>query len=312
MRPKSTDKSRAQALKEQLHEAQSRSSERLDERASRDIAEALSNADIEDRLQSCVGTAANVLLQAASLRNCLLPSPPDVSARLRQLCSYLFGIARLNKAMALPVTDGPGTTVDCPVTAIDVSHWACFLDYSFGDAMRGRWLAGEMLRYHAGGSIRIPSAEHDGEFRALFGVLCEAIHAESWPTLPDALGPYKRLIECRGDQAAFDAALTDVLDLRMARACGYPQVDATKALRGMEREGYVMEAIAFALRPAELWVIQELTKRIDGIGLALCGTHPWLASPTFAPPRPLLPIWEDELTQAIDAQGRKRFGPRWL
>ncbi len=291
MRPRSNDKSRHIALREQLQEAARRSPASLDQEASKYVTRAFQRLGTELLFQSGVGTACDVLMQAASLRACTSnPWPPDVAERLRKVCSYLYWNARFNSAAGEPRTDSPDFVVDTPSTAIEVSHWACFLDYSFGDATRARWLAGDLLGYHAGGSIRIPSAEHDGEFLALFEVLARAIADERWPSLSEALGPYKALIEARTNQVAFEAALGDVLDLRMARACGYPQVDAERAIRGMQRESYLMEAIGFALIPAELWAIQALTRRIDGHEVKNQGAHPWLSSLTFGPPPSLLPV----------------------
>jgi hypothetical protein len=100
------------------------------------------------------------------------------------------------------------------------------------------------------------------------------------------------------------------MDMRMARYCGYPDVDAPKRLH--DEDSNVISSLQHTVLLADLWAIQALTRRFDGIELSLDADHLWLKVDSAKPSSGALVPWHDELTEHLVRVGNATFAPGWL
>ena len=184
-------------------------------------------------------------------------------------------------------------------TLLTQSVWAAFIWAQHGDWARARWMAEYLLGYFESGALEVPSVETENDYRTLFLLLLQTLRNDAWTeTIPPTLGPYKELIEARYDPDRFTKALVAVADLRMARSCGYAQVDDARAF-GPYAPPRLMGSFEFVAIPAELWAIRALSERLDGLSLNLDADHPWLRVGFAQPPTAPLPTVQDPLLEAV-------------
>lgn len=306
MRPKSDLKSRVAAIKELK------------------ALRALQPAELEGRRQYAASTRARAI---ALLANTSEPSgflggvamnafrlcasslivrdgwSEEASQDLSTAIEFTEAIARWHEAIGSPKHDTDEYTADNSGTLLAHSVWTTFLLAHLGQWDRAKWMATYLLGYVHGGAFRIPDPEMEADYLSLFGVLLQAIADSAWPTLPESLGPYRALIQFRDEPSQFAATLVAVADLRMARQCGYAQVDDARGLPP-SAPPRLMGNFEFIAMSAELWAIRALAQRLDGLTLSLNAEHPWLGAGFAQPPQAPLPTVEDELLTAVRGQAR--------
>jgi hypothetical protein len=213
-------------------------------------------------------------------------------------------IAQWHEAIGSPKHDTDEYTADNSGTLLAHSVWTAFLQAHLGQWERAKRMAAYLLGYVRGGAFRIPDPEMEADYLSLFEVLLRAIADDAWPTvLPESLGPYRALIQSRNEPVDFDAALVAVTDLRMARQCGYAQVNDARALPP-SAPPRLMGNFEFIAIPAELWAIQALASRLDGLTLGLDADHPWLRAGFAQAPDRALPDARDELLTEVRRRAR--------
>lgn len=221
---------------------------------------------------------------------------------LSKAVEFTEAIAHWHEAIGSPKHDAEGYTADNSGTLLTHTVWTTFLLAHLGQWQRAQWLASYLLGYLRGGAFRIPDPEMEADYLSLFDVLLRTIADDAWPTeLPPSLGPYLALLEARLDSAPFAAALVAVADLRMARRCGYAQVDAPRPLPPSSPPR-LMGNFEFSTMPTELWAIRALTQRLDGFTPSLDAEHPWLRAGFAQPPQLPLPAVDDDLLTAVRAR----------
>lgn len=161
------------------------------------------------------------------------------------------------------------------------------------------WMAAYLAGYLDANAVTVPDPDQEPEYLALFRVLTATLLNDAWPaSLPKELGPYKALIESRGQPAQFAEALVAVADLRMARQCGYAQVDDARP-RGPYAAPSLMSKFAFIAMPAELWAIRAIVQKVDGYTVSLVADHPWLQAGFAQPPASLPNATDCDIVRAL-------------
>lgn len=214
--------------------------------------------------------------------------------------AFVEMIAMWHERVGSPKQDIEGKyTADASNTVLAHSVWTAFIRSHLGQWDQAKWMAKYLQGYLQSGAFRVPDSEMEADYLGLFGVLLQAIVDDAWPSeLPAALGPYRTLIATRADASEFARALVSVADLRMARQLGYAQVDDSQPLPPTAPPG-LMGKYEFIAIPAELWAIQALARRLDGLKLCLDADHPWLRAGFAQPPDRALPDVRDDLLTAV-------------
>lgn len=208
-------------------------------------------------------------------------------------------VALWHQRICTPKRSNEEYDADNTSTVLKQSIWATFVWAHQGDWAKARWMAEYLLSYFESGSVRVPSEETENDYRTLFASLLQALRDDAWPDVfPTTLGPYKELIETRHEPTRFAHALVATADLRMARSCGYAQVDDARGF-GPYAPPLMMGDFAFVAMPAELWAIRALSERLDGLSLNLDADHPWLRVGFAQPPTDSLPTVQDPLLEAV-------------
>lgn len=229
----------------------------------------------------------------------------DALQDLSTAIEFAEAIAQWHEAIGSPKHDTDEYTADNSGTLLAHSVWTTFLLAHLGQWEHAKRMAAYLLGYVRGGAFRIPDPEMEADYLSLFDVLLQAIAGDAWPTaLPDSLGPYRTLIQSRGTPSQFASALVAVADLRMARQCGYAQVDDARGLPS-SAPPRLMGNFEFIAMPAEIWAIRALTHRLDGFTPSLDVEHPWLRAGFAQPPHGPLPAVDDELLKAVRDRGRR-------
>jgi hypothetical protein len=147
-------------------------------------------------------------------------------------------------------------------------------------------------------------------------VVClqEAVIRQRWPVEPDAaaMGIYGRLIANAASPAAFDAALLDFCNDRVAQAFGYEVFGGTKRRRQSALENIHDRFTWEQAFPVELLVLKHVFESTTGKHLSLDAAHPLLQTNLMKLPFPKLdPLHEDDITREVEAYGRQTFGTQW-
>lgn len=305
MRPKSDPKSRAAAVKElkgsralQLHELEEQRQYAIKTRSK--ASELLATSSEPSGFLGRVAmNAFSMCAGSLIVRDCWSEEAlQDLSAAI----AFTEAIAQWHEAIGSLKYDTDEFTADNSGTLLAHSVWTAFLLAHLGEWERARRLAAYLLGYVHGRAFRIPDPEMEADYLSLFEVLLQAIAEDAWPkVLPESLGPYRALIQSRTEPAQFAAALVAVADLRMARQCGYAQVDDARGLPP-SAPPRLMGNFEFIAMPAELWAICALTHRLEGFTPSLDAEHPWLRAGFAQPPQGTLPAVADELLTAVLAK----------
>lgn len=223
---------------------------------------------------------------------------PDALSDLSRGLAFIELIARWHQCIGSSKHSDETHDADNSATVLKQSVWAAFIWAHLGDWDRARWMAEYLLGYFASGAVRVPSEETENDYRSLFVLLLQTLRDEAWPsTFSTTLGPYKELIEARHDPDRFAQALVATADLRMARQCGYAQVNDARSF-GPYAPPPLMGSVEFVAMPAELWAIRALAQRLDGMSLNLDADHPWLRAGFAQAPSGPLPAVQDSLLEA--------------
>ena len=147
-------------------------------------------------------------------------------------------------------------------------------------------------------------------------VVCmqEALIRQRWPVEPDstAMGIYGRLIDNSGSPAAFEAALLDFCNDRVAQAFGYEAFGGTKRRRQSALENIHDRFTWEQAFPVELLTLKHVFESTTGKHLSLDAAHPLLQTNLMKLPFPKLdPLHEDDITREVEAYGRQTFGKQW-
>jgi hypothetical protein len=307
MRPKSDPKSRAAAISD-LRESRALQPAEVEGRRLYAIKTKAKAAELLATSSEPSGFLGGVAVDAFSLcAGSLIVRDGWSDESLQNLSMAIElteAIAQWHEAIGSPEHDTDEYTADNSGTLLAHSVWTTFLLAHLGQWERAKRMAAYLLGYVRGGAFRIPDPEMEADYLSLFEVLLLAIADDVWPTvLPESLGPYRALIQSRNEPTDFDAALVAVTDLRMARQCGYAQVNDARALPP-SAPPRLMGNFEFIAMPAELWTIQALASRLDGLTVSLDAEHPWLRAGFSQAPDRALPDPKDELL----AEVRRRVG----
>lgn len=310
MKPKSTHASRRSALKELMNRAINQDRDWQVSEVCKYHNKALVKFDGVE-VEAAIGTAVSCTHELLAYDLCREGWSSGVVDQLRRFLSYAYLNARAGQAMGCIKADTAEWVADHAGVALVNTHWTCWLLAITHDWAKARWLASYLLQFYDAGGLRNPEVD-DRPYYQVFRLLLEAIRDEHWPiTFTDELGVYQDLLIRRTDVTAASAALGRVMDVRMARYNGYPDVDAGKRISSSQEN--VIGCLQHTALPADIWVIQALTRRFDGVEMSLEGEHPWLQA-IFMKPPPAGPLeaWSDDLTEHIIRVGNERFATGWL
>lgn len=312
MKPLSNDKSRAKALKDFLADGAGRSIEHM-ERFAQECRDRCLTGIVDDEgypsgffpgagwqeLDIAAHAAARGGWQASGVH------------RLDAATEYLWLNARSLDAIGAPKVDGPDYVADSGSSALLQTIWTALLYAHSSHWDRAAWLGSYLHGYLTGPDLRCVSNVEDLEYADLLRLLMEALAQGRWPaSFPASLGPYQRWLEQRLNPAGAEAALQGVLDMRMARYHNYRDVDWPKPQRPSQ-DTFIMGVFTYVAIPAELWAVQAMTRRYDGVELTLAGGHPWLTAPFMSMPSSVSLGFEDDLTRALRAAGDRQFRAGW-
>ncbi len=149
-----------------------------------------------------------------------------------------------------------------------------------------------------------------------FSTLQAILVTRNWPSFNPSevenAGVYGRILQCAGDEAGFRVALSDYCDYRVAQCLGYAGIDAEKRRRPSQLESIVDMMSWSRVFPAELFTLQYAYQMSTGKSLSLESDHPLMHTALMTEPFPNLePLYEDEMTQKMQAFGLKSFGDQW-
>ncbi len=149
-----------------------------------------------------------------------------------------------------------------------------------------------------------------------FSTLQSVLVKRQWPLFnpeeTQKAGMFGRILQCAGDKAAFEVALNDYCDYRVAQALGYAGIDAEKRRRPSQLES-IFDMMGWAkVFPVELFTLQYAYQISTGSDLSLESDHPLMHTALMSRPFPNLePLYDDAMTQTIATLGQTSFGNQW-
>lgn len=147
--------------------------------------------------------------------------------------------------------------------------------------------------------------------RRFMAFLQRAIITGAWPAEIDtaSMSGYGRLLAALAKPDAFEQALIDFCDWRVANALGFPEMGSTKRRRQSDGWSALDRPSWEQAFPIELQTLKYAYGRATAQSVSLDSPHPLLQGHLVRDPSPALePLWEDELTAQLANFWANLFG----